>query len=132
MNAIASCITGIQHIGIPTADLEKTIIFYETLGFSVIHRASIPTDHVAFLQLKNTVIEAYQSTSGAAVSGMDGAVDHIALDVSDIEAVWNAVQAAGLVPLEQEIQFLPFWEKGFRYFKILGPSHETIEFGQIL
>ena len=34
--------------------------------------------------------------------------------------------------MEDEIQFLPFWEKGFRYFKVLGPNHEPVEFGQIL
>ena len=26
-------VTGIQHIGIPTSDIEKTIRFYEKLGF---------------------------------------------------------------------------------------------------
>ena len=33
MNAIAARITGIQHIGLPTNDIEATIKFYETLGF---------------------------------------------------------------------------------------------------
>ncbi|MCT3390826.1 VOC family protein, partial [Lentilactobacillus hilgardii] len=26
-------ITGIQHVGIPSKDLDKTIAFYESLGF---------------------------------------------------------------------------------------------------
>ncbi len=30
--------TGIQHIGIPTNDLELTIQFFETLGFTVVLR----------------------------------------------------------------------------------------------
>ena len=132
MNAISDHITGIQHIGLPTNDLEKTIAFYETLGFEVIHRAEIPSDKVAFLRLKNTVVEAYQSTGEPQAKGFDGAIDHIALDVDDVEAVWDAVITAGLTPMEREIQFLPFWEKGFRYFKVLGPNHEPIEFGQIL
>lgn len=132
MNAIAQHITGIQHIGIPTNALEKTIDFYETLGFSVVHRAETDTDHVAFLRLKNLVIETYQSTGASQAKGFDGAIDHIAVDVDDIDAVWSAVQAAGLTPMEKEIQFLPFWEKGFRYFKVLGPNHEPVEFGQIL
>ena len=132
MHPIAPHITGIQHIGLPTNDLEKTIAFYEKLGFEVIRRESIPSDNVAFLKLKNTVVEAYQSTGTPQAKGFDGAIDHIALDVDDVEAVWNAVLAAGLTPMESEIQFLPFWEKGFRYFKVLGPNHEPIEFGQIL
>lgn len=132
MNAIAAHITGIQHIGLPTNDLEKTIEFYRTLGFEVVHRAAIPSDRVAFLKLKNIVVEAYQSTGAPCAKGFDGAIDHIAVDVDDVEAVWNAVKDAGLTPMEDEIQFLPFWEKGFRYFKVLGPNHEPVEFGQIL
>ena len=27
--------TGIQHIGIPTNDIEKTIAFYQKLGFEI-------------------------------------------------------------------------------------------------
>ena len=132
MNAIAARVTGIQHIGVPTNDLEKTVAFYETLGFEVIHRASIPSDNVAFLKLRNVVVEAYEGTGEPKAKGFDGAIDHIALDVDDIEATWEAVKAAGLTPMEDEIQFLPSWEKGFRYFKVLGPNHEPIEFGQIL
>lgn len=132
MNAIAQHITGIQHIGIPTNDLAGTIAFYEALGFTVVHRAETATNHVAFLRLNNLVIETYQSTGAPQAKGFDGAIDHIAVDVDDIEAVWDAVRASGLTPMEDEIQFLPFWEKGFRYFKVLGPNHEPVEFGQIL
>ena len=52
MNAIAARITGIQHIGLPTNDIEATIAFYETLGFEVASRCDLPTDKVAFLKLK--------------------------------------------------------------------------------
>ena len=30
--------TGLQHIGMPTNDIEKTIRFYEALGFEVAFR----------------------------------------------------------------------------------------------
>ena len=33
-----SCVTGLQHLGLPTKDLENTIQFYEKLGFTVINR----------------------------------------------------------------------------------------------
>ena len=33
MNAIAAHINGFQHLGLPTNDIEKTIAFYEKLGF---------------------------------------------------------------------------------------------------
>ena len=132
MNAISSHITGIQHIGLPTNDLEKTSAFYDALGFEVASRTDLPTDRVAFLKLKNIVIETYQSTGTPNAKGFDGAIDHIALDVDDIEATLAAVKAAGLTPMNDEIEFLPFWEKGVRFFKVLGPNHEPVEFSQIL
>ena len=132
MNTIASHITGIQHIGLPTNDLEKTIAFYKTLGFEVASETALPTDKVAFLKLKNICIETYQSTVSDCAKGFDGAIDHIAVDVDDIEATWDAVKAAGLTPMGDEIEFLPFWEKGVRFFKVLGPNHEPVEFSQIL
>ncbi len=132
MNTIASHITGIQHIGLPTNDLEKTIAFYKTLGFEVASETTLPTDRVAFLKLKNICIETYQSTVSDCAKGFDGAIDHIAVDVDDIEATWEAVKAAGLTPMGEEIEFLPFWEKGVRFFKVLGPNHEPVEFSQIL
>ena len=39
---------------------------------------------------------------------------------------------AGLAPLEDAIQFLPFWENGVRFFNLLGPNGETVEFSQRL
>ena len=132
MNPIAQRVTGIQHIGLPTNDLNKTIAFYESLGFEKTFETTLPTDYVAFLQLKNIVIEAFQSTGEPAAPGKSGAIDHISLDVDDIEAAWNAVKAAGFTPLEAEIDGLPYFEKGVRFFNIAGPNAETIEFCQML
>ena len=39
MNDSGKLFLGLQHIGIPTADLEKTIAFYEQFGFMVEHQA---------------------------------------------------------------------------------------------
>ena len=35
MNPIAARVTGLQHIGIPTNDMEKTLEFYLSLGFVI-------------------------------------------------------------------------------------------------
>ena len=132
MNAIAARVTGIQHIGLPTNDLKKTVEFYTSLGFEVTFETTLPTDYVVFLQLKNIVIEAFQAVGDPCAVGKSGAIDHISLDVDDIEAAWQAVKAAGYTPLESEINSLPFFEKGVRFFNIVGPNAETIEFCQIL
>ena len=51
--------TGIQHIGIPTNDIEKTIAFYKELGFeTALQTINKEADEkVAFLKLKTLVIE---------------------------------------------------------------------------
>ena len=131
MNAIAARITGMQHIGLPTNDIEKTIAFYEKLGFEVASRTDLPTDKVAFLKLKDICIETYESLAGPCAKGFDGAVDHFSVDVDDIEATFEAVKAAGLTPMGP-IEFLPFWEKGVRFFKVLDPHNAPVEFCQIL
>ena len=53
--------TGVQHIGIPTNDINKTIEFYHALGFETTFRTVNGTEEVAFLQLHNLIIETYQN-----------------------------------------------------------------------
>lgn len=128
---IPTLFTGIQHLGIPTNDIEQTILFYESLGFAVIFRTvnEASDEQVAFLCLGNLIIETYQN--GNAV-GKAGAIDHVALDVTDIDAAYNSIKLSGYTMLDQEVQFLPFWKHGVKFFTILGPNGEKIEFSQKL
>ena len=122
-------LVGLEHVGVPTADIEKTIAFYESLGFTVALRTSIPGGgKVAFLQLGNVMIETYESDD---VSGKPGAIDHLALKARDIEAAFKAVKALGYEMVNDEIEFLPFWENGVRFFTFYGPNREKIECSQI-
>ena len=47
---ISDISTGLQHVGIPTNDIAKTIAFYEALGFRVVHRKDNRGEDVAFLK----------------------------------------------------------------------------------
>ena len=130
---ISETVTGLQHIGIPTNDIEKTSAFYNSLGFQTIYRtvnkAANPPEPVAFMELKGVVVETWQN---GAAPGVNGAIDHIALNVTDIEAAYAAVQAGGYEILTDGILFLDFWESGVKYFSIAGPNGETLEFNQKL
>lgn len=128
---LAEVTTGIQHIGIPTNDMEATISFYESLGFRSIYRTvnRAVDEDVCFLLLKNLCVEAYQNGRAALRAG---AVDHIAIDVTNIDAAYQAAHQLGCTFFEDSISFLPFWENGIRYFTLLGPNQEKIEFCQIL
>lgn len=123
--------TGVQHIGIPTNDMEKTAVFYHKLGFETaletINEAA--DEKVTFFKLGTLVVEAYENKQAKMVSG---AIDHIALDVKDIEEVYQFINENNMNTTNDTIHFLPFWENGVRYFTITGPNEERIEFSQYL
>ncbi|GHT35961.1 lactoylglutathione lyase [Bacteroidia bacterium] len=119
---------GVQHIGLPTNDMEATITFYKKLGFEVVHEKVIDC-RVCFLQLQNLVIESYENKDAVLKSG---AIDHIAIDCTNIEAVFAEVKKIGLQFEKDKIESLPFWKNGVKFFKIIGPNAELIEYCQIL
>jgi len=119
--------TGVQHIGLPTNDIKKTIEFYTALGFETIFQTMLGDTAVAFLKLGDLVIETYQN--GQAV-GKAGAVDHIAINVTDVEEARRIADEMGLNVIEADQ--LPFFANGVKYFTILGPNNEKLEFNQYL
>lgn len=123
--------TGIQHIGIPTNDIEKTIEFYKNLGFEIAFQTinEEVNEKVAFLKLKTLVIETYENKQAKLTNG---AIDHVAIDVKDIEEVYQYIEEKQMNTTKDEIHFLPFWENGVRFFTIEGPNKEKIEFSQYL
>ncbi len=125
---IAQYATGLQHVGIPTKDIEGSIRFYAGLGFEEIYQTRNADSRVAFLKLNDLVVEIWEG----ATTGLSGSIDHIAIDVIDIETVFQVITSAGLPAIEGEICALPFWERGVRYFTIHGPNTEKIEFIQKL
>ena len=124
-------LTGVAHIGIPTNDLDKTIAFYKKLGFvsalETVNKAA--EERVAFLQLGDLMIETYENHRAAEKAG---AIDHVALATTDIEAAFAAAKEAEMHLLHSSIQSLPFWENGVRFFMVEGPNKERIEFCQKL
>ena len=129
MEAIKQRVKGFQHIGLPTNDLEKTLEFYTALGFEPVYQKEHNGEKFCFMKLGDLCIETFENGNAADCAG---AIDHIALDVDDVEAAWNTVKEWGYEPIDPEIQFLPFWERGVRYFNILGPNNEKVEFSQVL
>lgn len=117
--------TGVQHIGIPTNNIEDTIRFYERLGFNVALLTKDGDVMVAFLQLHNLVIETYENKSAVMQTG---AIDHIAIDVKNIDALFEEVSKKNFKMLDEHVNSLPFWERGVKFFTIVGPNKEKIEF----
>lgn len=125
--AFSKIATGLQHIGVPTNDLNQTIEFYRSLGFELALRTANGDEQVAFLRLGDLTIETYQNFKAAKING---AVDHIAINVTDVDEARRIADDMGLEVIEEGQ--LPFWSNGVKYFTILGPNREKLEFNQYL
>lgn len=126
--SVAQYVTGHQHVGLPTDDMAATLKFYETLGFEIILDTKNNDDRVVFLQLQNIVIETYDAHGAA---GKRGAIDHLALNVTDVEKALEEIRKTEY-PVIEGPNNLPFFENGVRYFSIMGPNAEVVEFNQKL
>lgn len=127
---ISSYAIGTTHLGIPTTCYDETVSFYQRLGFTEAFSMTFDDgERIIFLQLKGLLLEIYESSHSA---GIPGAVDHIAIDVNDIESVFAAIKSEGYTLLDDHVCTMPFWTNGEKYFTIQGPNHEKIEFVQIL
>lgn len=120
-------VTGIQHVGIPSKDLDVTIAFYQKLGFQMAGLFHNGANRCAFLQLGNFIIETWE---GDSVTEQTGAINHVSLNTTDVDRAFQLVnQIPDVTVLDKTIQTIPsFWDYGIRFFNILGPNHETIEF----
>lgn len=126
--AVVDYITGLDHVGVPTMDMEATIAFYEAIGFKTIYETLNNGDRVLFMECQGITIETYEVKKAA---GVRGAIDHLALAVSDLD---KALEEAKKLPypIVEGPCFLNFWDNGTRYFMIQGPNGEIVEFAQKL
>ena len=132
-------INRLQHIGLPITNLQVSQAFYEKLGFEAVMRAAFNHEgaqgQVAMMQRGDIIIELYQMPEpelSRVKQRSDGRIDHIAFDVDDIEETYALLKREGFALVEAQPMFLNFWEKGCRYFNMLGPDGERLEFCQIL
>ena len=132
-------INHLQHIGLPVTDLEISRSFYERLGFEMVMHSTFLHEgaqgKVSMMKHKEIIIELYQMPEPELTSvkqRKDGHIDHVTFDVDDIDATFDLLKSEGFSVVEDKPVFLNFWEKGCRYFNILGPDSERLEFCQIL
>ena len=126
------CDDGGKVIGLAVTDLEATAKWYmDVLGFERIGAFVAPDGTpVNFLKSGDLVYEIYQPIGGVAAPGK---IDHFSFISTDIEADYAYCVQQGYTFEAEGIQSIPtFWEKGIKYFKIMSPTGEPIEFCQIL
>lgn len=132
-------INRLQHIGLPIVDIELSKSFYERLGFKdVMSSTFVHQDaegKVAMMKRDDIIIELYQMPEpelSNVKTRKNGRIDHIAFDVDDIDETFRLLKSEGYTIPQEEPVFLDFWDKGCKYFFIIGPDGERLEFCQIL
>jgi lactoylglutathione lyase len=132
-------VQGLQHLGLPVTDISRSEAFYSQLGFRAVMKTELPADggavKVVMMELKGFVLELYQLVGNELAevrARADGHIDHFSMDVQDIDRAFEEVRTSGLTTLEDAPVFLPFWDKGVRYFNVRGPDGEKVEFNQII
>jgi catechol 2,3-dioxygenase-like lactoylglutathione lyase family enzyme len=130
----------IQHIGIPVSNIQKSIGFYEKFGFTNVMPSTFEIEGekggiVAMMKRDSIILELYQMPASyltEITNRKDGHIDHIAFDVDDIELAFTTIKENHFTILEKEPVYLNFWNKGCKYFNVLGPDGERLEFNEII
>ncbi|MFT3949534.1 MAG: VOC family protein [Agriterribacter sp.] len=132
-------IRALQHIGIPVTDIKRSEAFYKRLGFKNVMQSPFGSKGeegvCIMMKREDVIIELYQLPEkdlAEIVNRKNGHIDHIAFDVPDIAQAFTTLKNAGFDIPENNPVFLHFWEKGCKYFYILGPDGERQEFNQLL
>lgn len=136
---ISGLINHLQHIGIPVSDIVVSEAFYGRFGFNKVMESTFIEDGESgtciMLKNKNIILELYQLPEkklNEIRERKDGHIDHITFDVDHIDKAFNALKSASFQVIEEKPVFLPFWANGCKYFNMLGPDGERLEFNQIL
>ncbi len=129
----------IQHIGIPVTDLQRSEAFYKSLGFEDVMSSTFihnnAQGNVKMMKSGDVIMEIYQMPEAELAEIRqrgNGHIDHVAFDVDNIDETFETLKKANFTILEDEPVFLAFWENGCKYFNIVGPDGERLEFNQIL
>jgi catechol 2,3-dioxygenase-like lactoylglutathione lyase family enzyme len=140
-------IARITHVGIGVSDLQRSLRFYrDLLGFTWEHELDVegePTD--TLLRLRGTKLHAeYLTRDGVRIELLHFAsppapprperpmnqygLTHLSFRVTDMEAVLDAIRAAGERVLEETVIRFPEWQSAA--CMILDPDGQLIELVQ--
>jgi catechol 2,3-dioxygenase-like lactoylglutathione lyase family enzyme len=129
----------VQHIGLPVTNLRASESFHEKLRFAKVMASGFDykggCGSVAMMQRGELLIELYlmpETEPQEVRNRKDGHIDHIAFDVARIDEAFAALKGAAFSVVEDEPALVPFWKNGCKYFNVLGPDGERLEFNQIL
>jgi catechol 2,3-dioxygenase-like lactoylglutathione lyase family enzyme len=124
-------ITGLGHIFLRTSDFDKTIKFYENLGFTQDTYDEIVRDggvtRLALISCGNCVLEVCQPVDADLMNpDAEGCFAHLCLSVDNLANTVEDLKSKGVVFVQDDIQTLSLFG-GIRNINLIGPSGETLE-----
>lgn len=120
-------IVGLAHIGVRVSDMDASIRFYtETLGFELTSRQMLGSTQLAFLNVGTCLIELIHPENYAAREA--GQIDHIALEVKDIDSLVCRLIEKGVPFLSNAVNKAPELLDGVKNIFFTGPDGERFEF----
>ncbi|MCO0832263.1 VOC family protein [Fructobacillus sp. W13] len=121
--ALTDYFDDIQHVGVPTKDLDRAEKFWESIGFKKI--GDFAAGPVKFMQYGHLIIETWLSDEG---TEKPGAINHVSMNTSDADKAFEEAKKMGLDVMDKEVQHLPFWDHGIKFFNVRTPDGMTLEF----
>ena len=117
-------VVGLHHAGVVVANLERSIAFYgDVFGLEVAERLDFGGERLAFLQVGPARLELIESAPQA--PRRTGVVDHVALDVRDLDGLLRRLEQRGVTLVDPEPIDVPGLNA--RILFCLGPDAERIE-----
>ncbi len=130
--ALGSLITGFAHVGIRVRDLDTSRAFYANLGFEFVAGPVGPDPAAILAHPSGTVINfILNAASGGSENVLMDLPDkhpgytHMALAVTDLAAVQEALESHGIRITEGPVEF-----PGARALFVRDPDGNVIEFNQ--
>jgi len=117
-------IKGLAHIGIFVKDIDASFDFYKRLGFSLDGEENVGIK-LAFLSAGSCLLELVEQKDSEARPA--GVVDHIAVEVDDIEAAISNANANGISVDASKISEMSILG-GIKNVFFDGPDGERLEF----
>lgn len=129
-------LTGLAHVALYTKNMEASLSFYQLLGGHVTDHADVKkqtgTNHINIVQMPGFFLEIIEPHDGSPVTAEGGLFPHIALEVSDVDAVIAELKSAGIHTFRTpEPNSMPIFG-GIRNIFLTGPDGELLELLQHL
>lgn len=120
---------GLAHIGIFTADMDKSLDFYcKKLGMEHYYSMDLGTTKLRFIRAGSCIIELIQPGDYTGGRTADGIVAHVAIEVEDIRSVVADLKAKGVEFNTPDVSVLPsLFPTGSTNIFLAGPNGESLE-----